>query len=63
MGRRQAYVDPSRCVGSVDCPARAHCPAGAIFREEEAGPFFVGPECLGCGRCITYCRWGAISLL
>jgi Fe-S-cluster-containing hydrogenase component 2 len=63
MQRRQAYIDPSRCDGSADCPPLANCPARAIFREGKEGPYFVGPECLGCGRCISHCPLKAISLL
>jgi len=63
MQRRQAYIDASRCDGAPDCPPRDNCPAGAIFREGEEGPYFVGPECRGCGRCILFCNLKAIVLL
>ncbi|HBT46351.1 MAG TPA: ferredoxin [Peptococcaceae bacterium] len=55
-------MDAARCDGAADCPPRAHCPAGAIFREEE-GPYFVGPGCLGCGRCLAFCPLNAIRLV
>ncbi|MDN5344379.1 MAG: hypothetical protein PWQ18_490 [Clostridia bacterium] len=60
---RQAFINASLCDGQADCRARAACPTGSFLREEEDEPWFIGPTCLGCGRCLLACDRKAINLI
>ncbi|GEA15111.1 MAG: hypothetical protein PWR22_244 [Moorella sp. (in: firmicutes)] len=60
---RQAFIDANLCDGRADCQAMSACPTKSFLREEESEPWFIGPTCLGCGRCVMACDRQAIRLI
>ncbi|MBE3573220.1 MAG: hypothetical protein IMW95_09755 [Moorella humiferrea] len=60
---RRAYIDVARCDGYEGCPAMQICPTKSFLREENDEPWFIGPTCLGCGRCVMACDRQAIRLV
>ncbi|WP_258359479.1 hypothetical protein [Moorella sulfitireducens (nom. illeg.)] len=60
---RRAFIDAGLCDGRADCQAMNACPTKSFMREDEKEPWFIGPTCLGCGRCLTACDLRAIALV
>ncbi|MDN5346584.1 MAG: hypothetical protein PWP65_148 [Clostridia bacterium] len=63
MQQRRAYIDSQKCSQAPSCAAREHCPTKAITREGRDEPWYVGPECRGCGKCLLHCQRQAIRLI
>lgn len=53
------HVDRDQCTGCGKCN-RDVCFVNAIGFK--GGRAFIGPECRGCGRCVSVCPSGAITL-
>ena len=57
------YVDRSLCECINEqgyCPASEHCPMEAI-RVIDGKPKIILELCIGCGLCVSKCRYGAIK--
>jgi len=53
-------LDGAQCVACQPCPAAVACPYSA-FKQVEGRPVLVPSLCIGCGLCLTACRFNAIK--
>ena len=50
------------CNHCNDPGCMAVCPTGAMHRDEEGFVVHDNAKCIGCGRCVNACPYGAVSL-
>jgi carbon-monoxide dehydrogenase iron sulfur subunit len=53
---------PVACWHCTSCPALENCPSGAIERGSDGLIFVAEEKCVGCGKCVKLCRFGAVKL-
>lgn len=55
-------VEESRCPQNHPCPVVSYCPTGAIKQKSwNSAPEIDKENCLNCGRCVTFCGYGAFQ--
>ncbi|NLH48015.1 MAG: NADH-quinone oxidoreductase subunit NuoF [Myxococcales bacterium] len=52
-------INPEVCTGCTSCARK--CPAEAIMGNPKAPHYIVQDKCIGCGTCLTVCRFHAVS--
>lgn len=52
---------PVMCWHCSRCPPMETCPSKALKRNPE-GLIYASEECIGCGKCVETCPFGAIKL-
>lgn len=61
MGQVIPAMNPSACRNCTSCSVQSDCPANAVTVQN--GTVHIAPElCTHCGRCITKCPFGAVSI-
>lgn len=58
---KRAFIDPNKCCKKENCPAAEVCPSGAIVREDDE--HYVNSLCVGCRKCMDFCKLRAISMI
>ncbi len=59
---KKGIILPMVCLQCEDPLCHGACPTGAI-RPNSSGALYVEPDiCIGCGRCVTACIYGGISM-
>lgn len=58
---KRAFIDLNKCCKKVPCPAAEACPSGAIEREDDE--YYVNSLCVGCRKCLDYCKSRAITMI
>lgn len=54
---------PLLCLQCADAVCETACPISAVFRDEDGTVLVDRERCVGCGRCVNACSYGAIFLL
>lgn len=62
---RRAAIDVSKCQScpacdQSQCPAAENCPARAIAWDDL---LFITTDCVGCGKCLKFCKCNAIVIV
>lgn len=57
-----ARIDPKTCCGEEECLVLKACPVEAVRRKEDGKWEIDFRRCLGCGRCVQFCRCQAVSI-
>jgi NADH:ubiquinone oxidoreductase subunit F (NADH-binding)/ferredoxin len=53
-------IDTDKCRGCTLCAKK--CPAGAIVGEVKKAHYIIDEKCIGCGNCVTVCRFDAVTV-
>lgn len=54
---------PVLCRQCKKAPCQENCPVGAFYRDENTGALLIkADQCIGCGKCVEVCPFGAIFL-
>jgi len=63
MTNKVAVIDASRCDRSPFCPVKRVCPVNAVKANMYGVPEVNAIECIGCGKCVTYCPMRAVTMI
>lgn len=59
---KHIVINPSKCPQDHRCPVTYVCPAGAITQNNPfSAPAVNVSSCTGCGKCVTFCPYGAFE--
>lgn len=59
-----AQLDWDLCQSCSPCTARKECQTRAIIKIASDEPAYIELErCMGCGKCVPACTWGAIQMV
>lgn len=62
-GHEVAIVDPIKCEGCEEFPCMSRCQFGAMYVDRYDDKVVIDPtKCFGCGLCVSYCKYRAITL-
>jgi carbon-monoxide dehydrogenase iron sulfur subunit len=53
---------PITCWHCSSCPALENCPSEAVQRSSNGLVYVIEENCVGCGKCVKACVFGAIKL-
>ncbi len=56
-------VDAVRCPQNHRCPSVGVCPVDALSQTGFSAPTVDQDACISCGRCVSFCPMGALSLV
>ncbi|GAU77143.1 ATP-binding protein [Fusibacter sp. 3D3] len=63
MSKKVAVIDQGRCDRSPFCPVKRVCPVNAVKGSMFSAPSVSAEDCIGCGKCISYCPMGAVQMV
>lgn len=52
----------SRCPENHPCPSVRICPVGALTQKGFSAPTADTEKCVSCGKCVSFCPKGALTL-
>ncbi|MGL5541393.1 MAG: 4Fe-4S dicluster domain-containing protein [Erysipelotrichaceae bacterium] len=62
MQQTLLHVNHTRCPQNHACPSVNLCPVDALSQEGFAAPVVDMDRCIQCGRCVSFCPMGALTL-
>jgi len=63
MRKKVAVIDQGRCDRSPFCPVKRVCPVNAVKGHMFSAPSVSNEDCIGCGKCVSYCPMGAVQMV
>lgn len=59
---KKLQVNKKRCPQNHPCPAIRVCPTKALSQSGFAAPNVDDQKCISCGKCVSFCPMGALTL-